>query len=66
MPEYHLKIQYPASWTKVESDFTDQFTKVIFGSPKESPSDPWIESFLVGVLDLPSDLSLKRWLEMEL
>lgn len=66
MPEYRLRLRYPANWRKVESGLTDPFTKVIFASPQESPSDPWIEALALGMRDIPLHISLKDWLELEI
>ena len=43
-PEWNFKINYPASWLRVDRAFVGPPVVVGFMSPKESPSDPFMES----------------------
>ena len=45
MPEFDIKINYPATWTMTDNDLVDANTKVVFYSPREGPSDTYLDSF---------------------
>ena len=58
VPEWNFKINYPASWLRVDRAFVGPPVVVGFMSPKESPSDPFMESFNVATEDVP-DVTLQ-------
>ena len=64
MPEHHLKINYPATWTKVDNNIPDPFTKVMFFSPKEDQNDSFLDGLGVGVQNLPPNTTLEDCVEV--
>lgn len=66
LPNYDLKINYPTTWTLIDKDFTDQFTKVIFLSPKEDPNDSFLDGLGIAVQDLPPNTTIKDCVEVNI
>ena len=48
-PEFDIKINYPATWTMTDNDLVDANTKVVFYSPREGPSDTYLDCLLVAI-----------------
>lgn len=58
LAEYDLKIIYPATWTKQDTNLPE-LVKIAFFSQREDPSDSYSEHFAVGVMDIPTGMTLE-------
>lgn len=56
LPEYDLKIKYPATWHRIDKALKRPIV-LAFKSSKETPSDPFLESIGISVLPVSEDLS---------
>jgi ribosomal protein L40E len=61
LPEYNIKINYPSTWTR-RDDTTDAL-KVMFLSPKEGPSDDFLEGLGVCVDETHENMTLQEFLD---
>jgi len=59
LSEYGLKIKYPATWTKVDTDLPPPAAAVFF-SPMEDPSDSFNEHLVLGVVDMTITTTLEE------
>jgi hypothetical protein len=59
LPEYNLRINYPAAW-QIVSNKTFLFNNIVvgFGIPKENSTDLSFDSLCVCVLDMPANYSI--------
>jgi hypothetical protein len=58
LAEHDLKILYPAFWTKQDTNLPE-LVKIAFFSEREDPSDSYSEHFAVGVMDIPTGMTLE-------
>ena len=58
MPEYNLKIIYPATWTKQDTNLPE-LVKIAFFSQREDLSDSYSEYFSLGVNKIPAGMTLE-------
>jgi len=56
LPEYGLKISYPTTWEKVNKIDLRPPLVIGFRRPRESNSDPFLESVGIAIIDVSSDL----------
>jgi hypothetical protein len=59
LSEYGLKIKYPATWIKVDTDLPPP-AAVVFFSPREDPSDSFNEHLVLGVVDMTTNTTLEE------
>lgn len=64
--EYHFKMNYPASWAMHDKNLPDPLLKVAFQSPKENPSDQFLEGLGIIIFDKPPGVTLMNLVEAEL
>jgi len=57
LPEYDIKINYPATWYKAEKEDLKPPLVVAFRSSKENSSDPFLESVGISVIPVGTHLS---------
>jgi hypothetical protein len=63
LPEYGIKINYPSTWTR--RDDTYDALKVAFLSPKEGPTDPFLD--LLGIcVDGTFKMNLQKFIELSI
>jgi hypothetical protein len=55
LPEYNIKIKYPATWTKADKQDLKPPLVVGFKSSKESSSDIWLENVTISIISSGSD-----------
>lgn len=58
LPEYNLKIIYPATWTKQDTNLPE-LVKIAFFSQREDLSDSYSEYFSLGVNEIPAGMTLE-------
>ena len=63
LPEYNVKNNYPSTWTR--RDDTYDALKVMFQSPKESPTDPFLDALGVTV-DETLKMNLQKFIEVSI
>src|SRR5829696_6413204 len=56
LPEYDIKIKYPATWHRIDKQDLKPPVVIAFRSSKETSSDPFLESIAISVLPVSSDL----------
>ena len=61
LPEYNVKINYPSTWTR-RDDASDP-CKVVFQSPKEGPTDRFLDGLAVCVDDTLGNTPLQNFIE---
>ena len=64
LSEYGIKINYPSTWTR--RDDTSGTLKVAFQSPKESPTDQFLDGLAVGVDESLPNTTLERFIELNI
>ena len=64
-PEHGFRINYPVTWKVTDGNFTDAYTKVIFSSLKEDPTDTFLDSFGIGIQD-PFPHNLQTFIEINI
>jgi ribosomal protein L40E len=64
LPEYNVKINYPSTWTR--RDDTSDPCKVIFQSPKEGPSDPYLDGLGVAVDETLGNMTPQHFIEVNI
>jgi hypothetical protein len=57
LPEYDIKINYPATWHKIDKQDLKGTLVVAFSSFKESRSDPFLETVGISVIPISTELS---------
>jgi hypothetical protein len=56
LPEYDIKIKYPATWHKIDKQDLKPPLVVAFRSSKETRTDPFLESVGIGIIPVTADL----------
>ena len=64
LPEYNVKIKYPSTWTR--RDDTHDALKVVFQSPKEGPSDPYLDGVGVAVDETLGNMTPQHFIEVNI
>ena len=64
LPELNVKINYPSSWTR--RDDTTGTLKVLFQSPKEDPTDPFLDALGVAVNETSGNMTLQKFIEVSI
>lgn len=57
LPDYDMKIKYPATWEKIDKQDLKRPLVVLFRSSNETRSDPFLHSLAIGVIAVNADLS---------
>jgi len=57
LPEYDIKINYPATWYKADKQDLKPPLAVVFRSSKETSSDPFLESVGISIIPVSANLT---------
>ena len=64
LPEFKVKINYPSTWTR--RDDTTGSLKVMFQSPKEDPTDQFLDALGVAVDETSGNMNLQQFIEVSI
>jgi hypothetical protein len=64
LPEYNIKINYPSSW--IRRDDTSGVMKVMFQSPKEGPTDQFLDGLAVAVDETLGNMTPQHFIEVNI
>jgi hypothetical protein len=64
LPEYNIKINYPSTWTR--RDDTSGAMKVAFQSPKENPTDRFLDGLAVAVDETLGNMTPQHFIEVNI
>jgi ribosomal protein L40E len=64
LPEFKVKINYPSTW--IRRDDTTGSLKVMFQSPKEDPTDQFLDALGVAVDETSGNMNLQKFIEVSI